>query len=50
MKNPTDMDFEEALKNSRKWRVQADIDNIRPIDLIDALNFLENNSSSYPTD
>lgn len=50
MKNTTNMGFEEALKKSREWRVQADINNIIPIDLIDALNFLENNSSLYPTD
>lgn len=50
MKNTTNMGFEEALKNSREWRVQADIDNIKLIDLIDILHFLENNSSSYPTD
>jgi len=50
MKNTTNMGFEEALKKSREWRVQADINNIIPIDLINALNFLENNSSLYPTD
>lgn len=49
MKSTTDMDFEEALKKSREWRVQADINKIIPIDLIDALKFLEKNSSSYPT-
>ena len=49
MKNTTKMDFEEALKKSREWRVQADIDNIKSIDLIDALHFLKDNSSLYPT-
>ena len=49
MKNTTKMDFEEALKKSREWRVQADINNINSIDLIDNLNFLKGNSSSYPT-
>lgn len=49
MKNTTNMGFEEALKKSREWRVQADINNIIPIDLIDALHFLKDNSSSYPT-
>ena len=49
MKSTTDMDFEEALKKSREWRVQADINNINSIDLIDNLNFLKGNSSSYPT-
>ncbi len=49
MKNTTKMDFEDALKKSRKWRVQADINNINSIDLIDNLHFLKDNSSLYPT-
>jgi hypothetical protein len=47
------MSFGEALEKSRKWRAQSDISNIvknSSDDLIDNLTFLENNSSSYPTD
>lgn len=52
IKNPN-MSFGEALEKSRKWRAQSDISNIvknSSDDLIDNLTFLENNSSSYPTD